>query len=111
MIWVFGIFVFLSFFHSFFFFFLFCEREFCFSCYICVSDKRERSTWSKLLLFIPGAITFGLGTWQIFRRQDKVKLSSSIFVVMWMTFNISGTGNTQLFRMALFVGGGRNATT
>ncbi|XP_057791513.1 surfeit locus protein 1 [Salvia miltiorrhiza] len=39
-------------------------------------DQEEigRSTWSKLLLFIPGAITFGLGTWQIFRRQDKIKL-------------------------------------
>lgn len=37
-------------------------------------EKRERSTWSKLLLFIPGAITFGLGTWQIFRRQDKIKM-------------------------------------
>ncbi|GAV71597.1 LOW QUALITY PROTEIN: SURF1 domain-containing protein, partial [Cephalotus follicularis] len=28
--------------------------------------------WSKWWLFLPGAITFGLGTWQIFRRQDKV---------------------------------------
>lgn len=28
-----------------------------------------------------------------------------------MAFNISGIGNTQLFRMALFVDGGRNATT
>ncbi|KAL1553689.1 surfeit locus protein 1 isoform X2 [Salvia divinorum] len=41
-----------------------------------LKDQEEisRSTWSKLFLFIPGAITFGLGTWQIFRRQDKIKL-------------------------------------
>lgn len=32
------------------------------------------SKWSNLFLFIPGAITFGLGTWQIFRRQDKIKM-------------------------------------
>ncbi|KAL8456784.1 hypothetical protein ACS0TY_034868 [Phlomoides rotata] len=37
-------------------------------------EKRDRSTWSKVLLFIPGAITFGLGTWQIFRRQEKIKM-------------------------------------
>ncbi|XP_073024216.1 surfeit locus protein 1-like [Primulina eburnea] len=37
-------------------------------------EKRARSIWSKLLLFIPGAITFGLGTWQIFRRQEKIKM-------------------------------------
>ncbi|XP_051115626.1 surfeit locus protein 1 [Andrographis paniculata] len=36
-------------------------------------DRRQRSTWSKLLLFVPGAITFGLGTWQIIRRQEKIK--------------------------------------
>lgn len=39
-----------------------------------VQEKRERSIWSKLLLFVPGAITFGLGTWQIFRRQEKIKM-------------------------------------
>ncbi|KAG8366918.1 hypothetical protein BUALT_Bualt16G0017900 [Buddleja alternifolia] len=37
-------------------------------------ERGRRSTWSKLLLFIPGAITFGLGTWQIFRRQEKIKM-------------------------------------
>ncbi|KAH6771402.1 Surfeit locus 1 cytochrome c oxidase biogenesis protein [Perilla frutescens var. hirtella] len=37
-------------------------------------EENNRSIWSKLLLFIPGAITFGLGTWQIFRRQDKIKM-------------------------------------
>ncbi|CAA2975123.1 surfeit locus 1 [Olea europaea subsp. europaea] len=37
-------------------------------------SNKERSTWSKVLLFVPGAITFGLGTWQIFRRQDKIKM-------------------------------------
>ncbi|OMO69883.1 Surfeit locus 1/Shy1 [Corchorus olitorius] len=36
-------------------------------------DKKEGSTWSRWFLFLPGAITFGLGTWQIFRRQDKIK--------------------------------------
>uniref|UniRef100_A0A7C9A4B5 SURF1-like protein n=1 Tax=Opuntia streptacantha TaxID=393608 RepID=A0A7C9A4B5_OPUST len=35
---------------------------------------RQRGILSKILLFIPGAITFGLGTWQIFRRQDKIKM-------------------------------------
>lgn len=33
---------------------------------------KEASAWSKLFLFAPGAITFGLGTWQLFRRQEKV---------------------------------------
>ncbi|GMH17531.1 hypothetical protein Nepgr_019372 [Nepenthes gracilis] len=37
-------------------------------------QEKQRGIWSKLLLFIPGAITFGLGTWQIFRRQDKIKM-------------------------------------
>ncbi|GER50247.1 surfeit locus protein 1, partial [Striga asiatica] len=36
--------------------------------------EQGRSTWSKLLLFIPGAVTFGLGTWQIIRRQEKIKM-------------------------------------
>ncbi|KAK4775502.1 hypothetical protein SAY87_023463 [Trapa incisa] len=36
--------------------------------------REEQKRWSKWLLFIPGAITFGLGTWQIFRRQDKVRM-------------------------------------
>ncbi|PON44683.1 Surfeit locus 1/Shy [Parasponia andersonii] len=38
------------------------------------AENENRSRWSKWLLFLPGAITFGLGTWQIFRRQDKVKM-------------------------------------
>ncbi|XP_048443582.1 surfeit locus protein 1-like [Pyrus x bretschneideri] len=33
---------------------------------------RERSRLSRWLLFLPGAITFGLGTWQIIRRQEKI---------------------------------------
>lgn len=37
-----------------------------------VLGNERRWGWSKLLLFLPGALTFGLGTWQIFRRQDKV---------------------------------------
>ncbi|KAK9735311.1 hypothetical protein RND81_04G197700 [Saponaria officinalis] len=36
--------------------------------------ENVRGIWSKMLLFVPGAITFGLGTWQIFRRQDKIKM-------------------------------------
>ncbi|KAK2664561.1 hypothetical protein Ddye_003135 [Dipteronia dyeriana] len=35
---------------------------------------RGGSNWSKWLLFVPGAITFGLGTWQILRRQDKIEM-------------------------------------
>ncbi|XVF61613.1 hypothetical protein PTKIN_Ptkin08bG0144600 [Pterospermum kingtungense] len=37
-------------------------------------DKEKGSTWSRWFLYLPGAITFGLGTWQIFRRQDKIKM-------------------------------------
>ncbi|KAH9611434.1 hypothetical protein KSS87_000165 [Heliosperma pusillum] len=36
--------------------------------------ENVRGIWSKMMLFVPGAITFGLGTWQIFRRQDKIKM-------------------------------------
>ncbi|XP_049394171.1 surfeit locus protein 1 isoform X2 [Solanum stenotomum] len=32
------------------------------------------SKWSNLLLFVPGVITFGLGSWQIIRRQDKIEM-------------------------------------
>uniref|UniRef100_A0A2N9EE75 SURF1-like protein n=1 Tax=Fagus sylvatica TaxID=28930 RepID=A0A2N9EE75_FAGSY len=39
-----------------------------------VEGNERRSRWSKWLLFLPGAITFGLGTWQILRRQDKIKM-------------------------------------
>ncbi|KAM2780864.1 hypothetical protein COP1_015958 [Malus domestica] len=35
---------------------------------------RERSRWSRWLLFLPGAITFWLGTWQIIRRQEKIQM-------------------------------------
>ncbi|GAA0161857.1 chaperone [Lithospermum erythrorhizon] len=38
------------------------------------TQGKERSTLAKLLLFVPGAITFGLGTWQVFRRQEKMKV-------------------------------------
>ncbi|XP_020575879.1 surfeit locus protein 1-like isoform X2 [Phalaenopsis equestris] len=37
-------------------------------------QTEERGRWSKLPLFIPGAIAFALGTWQIFRRQEKIKM-------------------------------------
>lgn len=36
--------------------------------------QEKRGEWTRFLLFVPGAITFGLGTWQIFRRQEKVKM-------------------------------------
>ncbi|KAJ1438722.1 Surfeit locus 1/Shy1 [Sesbania bispinosa] len=35
------------------------------------SDSKGKA--SRWLLFLPGAITFGLGTWQIFRREEKIK--------------------------------------
>ncbi|KAL1356900.1 hypothetical protein HN51_008892 [Arachis hypogaea] len=38
------------------------------------SSSGSKGKGSRWLLFLPGAITFGLGTWQIFRRQDKIKL-------------------------------------
>lgn len=34
-------------------------------------SQRKASRW---LLFLPGAITFGLGTWQIIRREEKIKM-------------------------------------
>ncbi|XP_022136969.1 surfeit locus protein 1 [Momordica charantia] len=37
-------------------------------------QKQRESRWSKWLLFLPGALTFGLGTWQIFRRQEKIEM-------------------------------------
>ncbi|TMW99748.1 hypothetical protein EJD97_002042 [Solanum chilense] len=37
-------------------------------------EKGGPSKWSKLLLFVPGVITFGLGSWQIIRRQDKIEM-------------------------------------
>ncbi|CAL9063697.1 unnamed protein product [Musa banksii] len=38
------------------------------------AQEKERGKWSKALLFLPGAITFGLGTWQLFRRQEKIEM-------------------------------------
>nr|DAD41515.1 TPA_asm: hypothetical protein HUJ06_015838 [Nelumbo nucifera] len=38
------------------------------------SQSQERGRWSRWLLFLPGAITFGLGTWQIIRRQQKIEM-------------------------------------
>ncbi|KAJ1686950.1 hypothetical protein LUZ63_018340 [Rhynchospora breviuscula] len=38
------------------------------------SQGNQRGAFSKLLLFLPGAITFGLGTWQLFRRQEKIEM-------------------------------------
>ncbi|ONK76180.1 uncharacterized protein A4U43_C03F24770 [Asparagus officinalis] len=38
------------------------------------SRYNGREKWSRSLLFVPGAITFGLGTWQILRRQEKVEM-------------------------------------
>ncbi|XP_010942779.1 surfeit locus protein 1 isoform X1 [Elaeis guineensis] len=38
------------------------------------APEKERGRWSKLLLFLPGAITFGLGTWQLFRRLEKIDM-------------------------------------
>ncbi|XP_072981252.1 surfeit locus protein 1-like [Typha angustifolia] len=38
------------------------------------SQESGRGIFSKFLLFLPGAITFGLGTWQLFRRQEKIEM-------------------------------------
>lgn len=35
--------------------------------------KEGGPSWTRWLLFLPGGITFGLGTWQIVRRQEKIK--------------------------------------
>lgn len=37
-------------------------------------EKEKGTGWTRFLLFVPGAITFGLGTWQIFRRNDKINM-------------------------------------
>ncbi|ERN02780.1 surfeit locus protein 1 isoform X1 [Amborella trichopoda] len=39
-----------------------------------INGESERKRWSSLFLFLPGAITFGLGTWQLFRRQEKIEM-------------------------------------
>ncbi|KAG7568076.1 Reverse transcriptase RNA-dependent DNA polymerase [Arabidopsis thaliana x Arabidopsis arenosa] len=36
-------------------------------------ENKRGSKWSQLLLFLPGAITFSLGSWQIVRREEKFK--------------------------------------
>jgi surfeit locus 1 family protein len=46
------------------------------------SEKESGSRLSKWLLFLPGAITFGLGTWQVLRRQDKVLFFSFISCIL-----------------------------
>ncbi|XP_027359236.1 surfeit locus protein 1-like [Abrus precatorius] len=38
------------------------------------SSSESQGKASRWLLFVPGAITFGLGTWQIFRREEKIKM-------------------------------------
>ena len=55
--------------------YLFCFVLFC-GFYI--GNESSRSRLSKWLLFLPGAFTFGLGTWQILRRQEKVILIHSL---------------------------------
>lgn len=44
-------------------------------------ENKRGSKWSQLLLFLPGAITFGLGSWQIVRREEKVSTSKSMEVL------------------------------
>lgn len=39
-----------------------------------VEPQKDKWRWSAVLLFIPGLATFGLGTWQLQRRQWKVEL-------------------------------------
>eukprot|EP00249_Psilotum_nudum_P012976 c24081_g1_i1 orf=195-1256(+) len=36
--------------------------------------REEKRRWSAMLLFLPGIATFGLGTWQLLRRQWKIEL-------------------------------------
>ncbi|OVA09383.1 Surfeit locus 1/Shy1 [Macleaya cordata] len=60
---------------------------------------KERGGWSRWLLFLPGAITFGLGTWQIFRRQDKIEMLEyrrnrlGLEPVMWNSISSSSSGD------------------
>eukprot|EP00252_Welwitschia_mirabilis_P006617 TRINITY_DN17506_c0_g2_i1.p1 TRINITY_DN17506_c0_g2~~TRINITY_DN17506_c0_g2_i1.p1 ORF type:complete len:342 (+),score=45.15 TRINITY_DN17506_c0_g2_i1:189-1214(+) len=37
-------------------------------------EDKGRTRLSGVLLYIPGVLTFGLGTWQLFRRQEKIEL-------------------------------------
>jgi surfeit locus 1 family protein len=51
------------------------SRIICKSCRVPLAGAgKDASAWSKLFLFAPGAITFGLGTWQLFRRQEKIEM-------------------------------------
>ncbi|VAI08713.1 unnamed protein product [Triticum turgidum subsp. durum] len=60
---------------------------------------KEAGAWSKLFLFAPGAITFGLGTWQLFRRQEKVTSPLThplLRLAVWFTIN-PGNPHSVLF--------------
>ncbi|XP_026388562.1 surfeit locus protein 1-like [Papaver somniferum] len=63
-------------------------------------QPQERKSWSRYLLFLPGAITFGLGTWQIFRRQDKVEMLDyrrnrlGLDPVVWNNISSSSSGDS-----------------
>ncbi|RWR77963.1 surfeit locus protein 1 [Cinnamomum micranthum f. kanehirae] len=57
------------------------QAQGCFSLDLCnlflgfyTDPERQGKRWSRWLLFLPGAVTFGLGTWQIFRRQQKIEM-------------------------------------
>ncbi|KAB5531763.1 hypothetical protein DKX38_018433 [Salix brachista] len=51
-------------------------------------EKESGSGLSKWLLFLPGAISFGLGTWQVFRRQDKALDSIEIVFEYYTTCQV-----------------------
>ncbi|KAI3928305.1 hypothetical protein MKW98_023906 [Papaver atlanticum] len=60
-------------------------------------QDQEKKSWSRYLLFLPCAITFGLGTWQIFRRQDKVEMLDyrrnrlGLYPIVWNNISSSSS--------------------
>ncbi|XP_042508509.1 surfeit locus protein 1 [Macadamia integrifolia] len=74
-------------------------------------DEKTGGRWSRWLLFLPGAITFGLGTWQIFRRKNKIetleyrKKRLELEPVLWNSISSSdGDMNSLEFRKVICEG-------
>eukprot|EP00262_Sarcandra_glabra_P002596 TRINITY_DN12998_c0_g1_i1.p1 TRINITY_DN12998_c0_g1~~TRINITY_DN12998_c0_g1_i1.p1 ORF type:complete len:347 (+),score=59.89 TRINITY_DN12998_c0_g1_i1:41-1081(+) len=69
--------------------------------------EKDSKRWSRWLLFLPGAITFGLGTWQILRRQEKIEMLDyrrkrlEMDPIMWneMSFSDGDLGSSEFRRV------------
>ncbi|KAI3928461.1 hypothetical protein MKW98_024062 [Papaver atlanticum] len=76
-------------------------------------QPQKKKSWSRYLFFLPGVITVGLGTWQIFRRQDKVEMLDykrnrlGPDPVMWNNISSSSSGGDSgslEFRRVMYEG-------